>query len=295
MLTNKRSYAIASAFLIALAAIWLFVSPFSGEPDYEVARHIEYSYTVHNRSNRLVKNPSLEIPAPVKQTATQKTIAVECSLPMSMETDTLGNQLIKITLQNLPPFSSRQINIAADLMHSEKSHRQSQVDPKFYKHAEKYIESDHSDIRRLAASLKARSELETARNLYKWVSEHIQYAGFLRNRRGALQTLRTRKGDCTEFADLFIALCRANGIPCRGVAGYVAKSNAVLTPNGFHNWAEFYAKGRWYICDPQGKRFMKYSDRYLAMHILATPEQTAATAFARFKVSDDTLKVRMNS
>lgn len=295
MLVNKRVYAFASASLIVLAAVLLFVFGFSGEPRYETPRLIEYSYTIQNRSDRLVEHPCLTIPAPVKRTATQSTIAVTCSLPMSIETDMLGNQLIRITIPDLPPFSSRRINISANLLHSEKSNREPLDDPRLFKCPEKYIECDHADIRRLAATLKTGSDLETARNIYQWVSERIQYTGFLRNRRGALQALKTRKGDCTEFADLFIALCRANGIPCRAVAGYVAQSNAVLTPNGFHNWAEFYAKGRWNICDPQGKRFMQDSDHYIAMHIFADPERTAAASFARFRVSDTNLKVRMNS
>lgn len=39
---------------------------------------------------------------------------------------------------------------------------------------------------------------------------------------------------------LSMALARANGIPARGIAGYVYGGNAVLHPEDNHNWAEFY-------------------------------------------------------
>jgi transglutaminase-like putative cysteine protease len=214
---------------------------------------------------------------------------------MAIEVDALGNQRLTIKIPSLPPFPTRRVRVSADLLHSARSNREVLTDPESFILPERYVESDHADIRNLARTLRGGSDLETARNTYRWVSEQLRYAGFLRNRRGALQAYKSRQGDCTEFADLFVALCRANGIPCRGVAGYVAESNAVLTPNGFHNWAEFYAKGRWNLCDPQGKRFVADCDHYIAMHILADPEQTGATSFVRFKVSDDTLKVRMNS
>lgn len=230
MPSKKLLYTLAPAAEITVVTSWLLVYRILSEPQYGLTKHIEYSDTIQIHSNRLIENASLYVLDPVKQTATQKTVSLYCSLPMSMEADTEGNQFIKILIPDLPPFSSRQVRIPADLLHSKYGKLESIGDPMLFKRSEKFIESDLVDIRQLASELKVRSILETARNAYKWVSEQIQYAGFLRNHRGTLHTLKTKKGYCTEFADLFTSLCRANDIPCRGVAGYESKTNDVLTP-----------------------------------------------------------------
>ncbi len=56
----------------------------------------------------------------------------------------------------------------------------------------------------------------------------------------ASQTLRARRGDCTEHAVLLAACCRARGIPARLVAGIVPASDRML----FHLWTEVFLN-RW--------------------------------------------------
>ena len=52
------------------------------------------------------------------------------------------------------------------------------------------------------------------------------------------KALKTKNGDCTEYAELMIALCRAKGIPARIVNGMVV----VNATNPRHNWVEIYLK-----------------------------------------------------
>lgn len=66
--------------------------------------------------------------------------------------------------------------------------------------------------------------------------------------RSASETLRTSMGTCGEFANVFIALMRLNGIPCKYIYGMC------LTPEirTLHAWAEFYdEKQGWIPVDPQ--------------------------------------------
>ena len=62
--------------------------------------------------------------------------------------------------------------------------------------------------------------------------------------------LEKRKGTCSEYTNLFIALMRNIGIPTRFVAGYI-----YLPENNFrsgHAWAECYVNGYgWLPVDPQ--------------------------------------------
>ncbi len=61
----------------------------------------------------------------------------------------------------------------------------------------------------------------------------------------ALEILRDRKGDCSEHALLFVALCRAAGIPARRCSGFVC----VGSDWGSHAWAEIWC-GAWIGVDP---------------------------------------------
>ena len=47
-------------------------------------------------------------------------------------------------------------------------------------------------------------------------------------------------GSCTEYTYLFIALCRANGLPARYVGGTVQRGPGTSVDTSFHRWAEVY-------------------------------------------------------
>jgi hypothetical protein len=109
------------------------------------------------------------------------------------------------------------------------------------------IETRHAKIRSLAKDLvkdKA-SAWEQVEALYDWVRDNVKYSegGF----KGAAQALKDKKGDCEELSSLFIALCRANGIPAR----------TVWVPG--HCYPEFYlvdprGHGYWFPCQAAGAR-----------------------------------------
>jgi len=63
----------------------------------------------------------------------------------------------------------------------------------------------------------------------------------------ALGVLKARKGDCSEHSVLFVALCRAAGIPARQAIG-IGYSDE-LKAFGYHAWGEVYV-GKWVAMDP---------------------------------------------
>ena len=62
--------------------------------------------------------------------------------------------------------------------------------------------------------------------------------------------LKNKKGTCSEFTNLYIALMREQGIPCRFITGYVSYPPQNIS--GTHAWAECYIrKFGWLPIDPQ--------------------------------------------
>jgi hypothetical protein len=71
-----------------------------------------------------------------------------------------------------------------------------------------------------------------AKNLFNWVVDSLTYAIPETENRGAVKTLKRMKGDCGEFAGIFVAMCRSLGIPARWIIANW------FTGEG-HAWAEF--------------------------------------------------------
>src|SRR5205823_13813112 len=61
---------------------------------------------------------------------------------------------------------------------------------------------------------------------------------------------KTLSGDCTEYAMLAAAMCRAVGVPSRTVLGLVYATNREGRPvMAYHMWFEVYADGQWVPLD----------------------------------------------
>lgn len=113
-----------------------------------------------------------------------------------------------------------------------------------------YIESTHPEIRKLAKEIgtEKKAAWEHVEAIYDWVREKIQYREDKdQPPKSALSALHDGTGACDEMTSLFIAICRAAGIPAR----------TVRVPG--HCYPEFYlldaeGKGHWYPCQASGSR-----------------------------------------
>ena len=303
--TGKQKYFIVFAgFVILLcASYWIFghgkkskqKAIKANSASYSIPRKIQYSFTVQNTTNHLLKKAELWTYAPVKQTATQRCVSIQASHPYQQITDNLGNQILHFSFKNLPPYSTKIITIKANLNVSDISNPIDESNKEIYLQPEKYLESDNPEIILAAKKLTSSDPLKTAQNTFRWVSEHIKYTGYLSKNLGALYALKHKKGDCTEFMYLFAAICRANRIPSRCIGGYVVKNDSILKPNGYHNWAEFYEDGEWKISDPQNKVFMQNLSHYIAFNMINRESKDPMDEFSRFRFMGDGLKVKMNS
>jgi transglutaminase-like putative cysteine protease len=252
---------------LALVAINCFI--FIGfiknaRPDqsYPIPLHIEYSFTLKNTTPHLSKNILFWAYAPVKQTATQKSMTIKASHPYQLILDDQGNQILCFTIDYLSPFATKIIRVESNLLLSTEPNPIILKNKNAYLQAEKNCESDDQQIIHFAQKLKARDTVQTAMNVFRWILDNLRYSGYIRNVRGALYALKNKMGDCTEYMYLFAALCRANQIPTRCIGGYVYAENAILKADAYHNWVEFYNNGTWQIVDPQKGVFLPDTSHY---------------------------------
>jgi transglutaminase-like putative cysteine protease len=89
-----------------------------------------------------------------------------------------------------------------------------------------------------------RSPARAAELLTHWVHDNLrrQVAASVPS---AEKVLETRRGDCNEYATLYVALARAAGLPSRTVSGLVYLNGRFY----YHAWAEVYLDD-WVAVDP---------------------------------------------
>ncbi|MCC6929781.1 MAG: transglutaminase domain-containing protein [Gemmatimonadaceae bacterium] len=111
---------------------------------------------------------------------------------------------------------------------------------------EPLLEVEHPAVVALAKRLRMRESMAdvVTRRLMTWVHDSLAKEASV-TLPSAVATLRSRRGDSNEHAQLFVALARAAGIPARTVSGVVAIDGQFY----YHAWAEVMLQ-RWVGVDP---------------------------------------------
>jgi len=92
--------------------------------------------------------------------------------------------------------------------------------------------------------------LEKARAIYDYVFTTMRYdkTGTGWGRGDVLYACDAKKGNCTDFHSLFIAMARAQGIPARFEIGFPLPADKhAAEVAGYHCWADFYIEGKGWI------------------------------------------------
>jgi len=285
---------------LTIGAFLLFTGRHAWQKD-GVERHIRvktvhYRYLIRNSTDQPVPEARFFVRAPARLTGTQECLRIESSHSHEIATDASGGQVLEFTFANFPPYASKTISIRATLSLASVPTETLEADPRRFSAPMTGDDAQGDRIRQLAARLKSKRVSDTASNIYRWVADNIEYTGYSSKAKGAARTFVDRQGDCTEFADLFVALSRAVGIPARRVSGYYAPDTNILKPMNSHDWAEFYEDGAWRIADPQQRNFNDRYSEYIATKIYApVPASGPFDGFHRFFVHGSGLKVKMDS
>ncbi|MEK7995423.1 MAG: transglutaminase-like domain-containing protein [Planctomycetota bacterium] len=112
----------------------------------------------------------------------------------------------------------------------------------------RFLQSDHEQVIALARQAVGDTEdaADAARKIEAFVGEYIENRSLSVGYASATEVAASRQGDCSEFAVLTAAMCRAVGIPAQVVVG-VAYVSDFGGHQGFggHAWTQAYVGGRW--------------------------------------------------
>lgn len=128
--------------------------------------------------------------------------------------------------------------------------------------ATQMCDADDAAVRDVAAEVtrQARTPRESAVALFYWVRDEIEYTMGDWNWR-ASETLRLRKGTCSNKANLMVAMARSLGIPAGFHVQYVATPSYFsgsfiplvqrsVRDKAIHVYVALFLDGRWVKCDP---------------------------------------------
>jgi len=112
-----------------------------------------------------------------------------------------------------------------------------------------YLQSDDEEIIKLARQAIGDTDnaSEAAQRIESFVGDYISRRSLSVGYASASEVAQTRQGDCTEFALLAAAMCRAVGIPAQVVMGvvYVDNFGMITETFGGHAWVRVYIDGKW--------------------------------------------------
>ena len=130
------------------------------------------------------------------------------------------------------------------------------------------IESNHPDIKAVADGIAAKTEdpVEIARQAAAWTARTLRYDADLADQiwtgtsqtRSALEALIQKRGTCSEYANLFIAIMRNKGIPARFIVGRIYEGS-------YHAWAEIWLADQGWVPVETQKGQLGVSTRHIKL------------------------------
>ncbi len=199
-----------------------------------------------------------------------------------------GNQYARFEFYGVGPGESAQADLTYQVRVYELAHDLTACQGETldtFLDAEANVESDDPSIAALADQLSQGqdSPCQTLRALYDYVGDNMTYSSYQASDHGAKWALDQGSGDCTEFADLLLALSRAAGIPARFLEGVTYREGTRSELGQIkHDWLEAYLPGiGWVPLDPTWGRFPQRRESYFARmspdHIVVTVGRNLTT------------------
>jgi hypothetical protein len=175
-------------------------------------------------------------------------------------------------------------------------------DPQAFLAATQMCDAEHAAVREVAAEVTraALTRREAAVALFYWVRDEIEYTMGDWSWR-ASETLRLRKGTCSNKANLLVAMARSLGIPAGFHVQYVSTPSyfagsfipliqQCVRDKAIHVYVTLHLDGRWVKCDPTDDKALSDAIEAIVPHARAFDfdgEHDAVIPFAAGSVLSD--------
>ncbi|MBT8229673.1 MAG: hypothetical protein KJO50_05390, partial [Bacteroidia bacterium] len=134
-------------------------------------------------------------------------------------------------------------------------------DIKQYLQPSDFIQSDHHLIDSIAKQLKGTELRSTLNSNFEFVKQITNsHTGILTD---AITVLERQRASCNGKSRLFVALCRAQGIPAKLVGGIILEESRKRTS---HLWAEVFYQNEWIPFDILNEHFAELPSNYLELY-----------------------------
>src|SRR5580700_3132972 len=246
--------------LCVLSSLFLVFAPSVFAQD---SRHFTFHYAFTVRNLPAGKNVRIWIPAAQSDAYQEvKIISAQGDLPLKKTSESrFGNQIYFAET-----FESTQPELHFDVEYDVTRHERIALGPTVphlvaasLSSAEKQQDLQPDvlvPVTGLPADLAAKvtqglnQPLDKARAIYDYVFTTMRYdkTGTGWGHGDVLYACDAKKGNCTDFHSLFIAMARSQGIPARFEIGFPLppdKHSAEIA--GYHCWADFYIDGKGWI------------------------------------------------
>ncbi len=164
----------------------------------------------------------------------------------------------------------------------------------------RYVESGQKVIIDLArrAVVRTKDTADAVRKIEAFVAEYVENKSLSVGYASAAEVAASRQGDCSEFAVLAAAMCRAVGIPAQVVVGVAyVKDFAGHQGFGGHAWVQAYVGSKWVGLDAAFKSagFGGYDAGHIALAVgSGNPEDflNLLNTMGQFKIDKVTVEKR---
>jgi hypothetical protein len=114
-----------------------------------------------------------------------------------------------------------------------------------------FINCDDGRVKELSRTAVGRETdpWRKALRIERWVHANMKITNYSEAMATADHVAKTLEGDCTEYAMLAAAMCRAAGVPSRTAIGLVYFEDRGRPSMGFHMWTEVCLDGQWLPID----------------------------------------------
>ena len=209
------------------------------------------------------ENPHLLIPLGSTSAPTFSTVVSIDDRPYeyAVETDGRGNSWAVVALSGIGGSAELRVRYSTTKRDSSPYRDISDLDLTWLE-PDYFIDWQDESILSVASELAASglSRSDAARRIGGYVLNHLDYGSGNGPQPAAIPasaTLAARVGVCINYARLFVALCRASGIPARTVSGVVRHHNDPTTYDLHHEWMQYLdEQGNWHAVD------LTYSNSY---------------------------------